>query len=83
MPAPIEGRWLAAFVEVLQRCGVQPGDICAVLAESMSRPVLPQLAALALQQIGARHFNITLPTSLPNAPVPVRSTGASSAGEGR
>jgi 2,5-dihydroxypyridine 5,6-dioxygenase len=79
MPAPIEGRWLAAFVEVLQRCGVQPGDSCAVLAESLSRPVLPQLAALACQQIGARHFNITLPTSLPSAPVPVRSTGATTA----
>ena len=79
MPAPIEGRWVAAFVEVLQRCGVQRGDSCAVLAESLSRPVLPQLAALALQQIGAKHFNITLPTQVPGAPVPVRSTGASTA----
>jgi 2,5-dihydroxypyridine 5,6-dioxygenase len=79
MPAPIEGRWVAAFVEVLERCGVQAGDGCAVLAESLSRPVLPQLAALALQQIGARHFHITLPTSVPGAPVPVRSTGASTA----
>jgi 2,5-dihydroxypyridine 5,6-dioxygenase len=79
MPAPIEGHWLAAFVEVLQRCGVRPGDSCAVLAESQSRPVLPRLAALALQQIGARHFNVTVPTPAPSAPVPVRSTGASAA----
>ena len=42
MPAPIEGRWIAARVEVLQRCGVQPGDACAVLAELRSRPVLPR-----------------------------------------
>ncbi len=79
MPAPIEGPWLAAFVEVLQRCGVRPGDACAVLAESRTRPVLPQLAALALQQIGARHFQITVPTPALSAPVPVRSTGASAA----
>jgi 2,5-dihydroxypyridine 5,6-dioxygenase len=50
-----------------------------VLTESLSRPVLPQLAALALQQIGAKHFNITLPTQVAGAPVPVRSTGASTA----
>ncbi len=79
MPAPLEGRWIAAFVEVLQRCGVQRGDVCAVLAESQSRPVLPQLAALALQQIGARHFEITVPSPALSAPVPVRSTGASAA----
>ena len=58
MPAPVEGPWIAAFAEVLQRCGVRAGDACAVLCESRSRPVLPQLAALALQQIGARHFEV-------------------------
>lgn len=79
MPAPIEGHWVAAFVDVLQRCGVRQGDSCAVLAESQSRAVLPQLAALALQQIGAQYFNVTLPTPAPSAPVPVRSTGASAA----
>ncbi len=79
MPAPLEGAWIAAFVEVLRRCGVQPGDACAVLAETRSRPVLPALAALALQQIGARYFHVTLPTPPHTAPVPVRSTGASAA----
>jgi 2,5-dihydroxypyridine 5,6-dioxygenase len=79
MPAPIEGRWIAAFVEVLQRCGVQRGDACAVLAETQSRPVLVQLASLALQQLGAQHFVVTLPTPAVSAPVPVRSTGASAA----
>ena len=79
MPAPLEGVWVAAFVEVLRRCGVQPGDACAVLAETRSRPVLPALAALALQQIGARYFHVTLPTPPHTAPVPVRSTGASAA----
>ena len=81
--APIEGKWIAAFVEVLQRCGVRPGDACAVLAESQSRPVLPQLAALALHQLGASHFLVTVPTPALAAPVPVRSTGASSALRGQ
>lgn len=76
MPAPVEGPWIAAFVTVLQQCGVRPGDACAVLAESRSRPVLPRLAVLALQQIGARHFEVTVPTPALAAPVPVRSTGA-------
>ena len=76
MPAPIEGPWIAAFVKVLQQCGVRPGDACAVLAESRSRPVLPQLAALALQRIGAQHFEVVVPTPALAAPVPVRSTGA-------
>jgi 2,5-dihydroxypyridine 5,6-dioxygenase len=75
----IEAPWLAAFVDVLRRCGVQPGDACAVLAESRSRPVLVELARLALQQLGARPFVLTVPTPALTAPVPVRSTGASDA----
>jgi 2,5-dihydroxypyridine 5,6-dioxygenase len=75
----IEAPWLAAFVDVLRRCGVQPGDACAVLAETRSRPVLLDLARLALQQLGARPFVLTVPTPALTAPVPVRSTGASDA----
>ncbi len=76
---PVEGKWLAAFVEVLQRCGVQRGDACAVLAETQSRPLLVELASLALQQLGARAFTLTVPTPPLSTPVPVRSTGASGA----
>jgi 2,5-dihydroxypyridine 5,6-dioxygenase len=74
----IEQRWLAAFADVLGRCGVGAGDACAVLAETQSRPVLVQLASLALQQLGARSFVLTVPSPAANA-VPVRSTGASTA----
>lgn len=79
MTPAVEGKWLAAFVEVLQRCGVQHGDACAVLAETQSRALLVDLAALALQQLGARSFTLTVPTPPVTAPVPVRSTGASGA----
>jgi 2,5-dihydroxypyridine 5,6-dioxygenase len=75
----IEARWLAAFAEVLGRCGVKAGDACAVLAETQSRPVLVQTASLALQQLGANSFVVTLPTPPLTTPVPVRSTGASMA----
>lgn len=74
---PLEAQWIAAFVEVLQRCGVQRGDACAVLAETQSRRVLVDLARLALQQLGARCFVLTVPTPPVATPVPVRSTGAS------
>jgi 2,5-dihydroxypyridine 5,6-dioxygenase len=74
----LEQRWLATFVEVLGRCGVKAGDACAVLAETQSRPVLVQLASLALQQLGARSFVVTVPSPAASA-VPVRSTGASTA----
>jgi 2,5-dihydroxypyridine 5,6-dioxygenase len=74
----MEARWLAAFADVLGRCGVKAGDTCAVLAETQSRQVLVQLASLALQQLGARSFVLTVPTPAANA-VPVRSTGASMA----
>ena len=76
---PLEGKWIATFVEVLQRCGVQRGDVCAVLGESQSRPLLLQLASLALHQLGAQHFQVRVPTPALAAPVPVRSTGASAA----
>lgn len=79
MAMQVEGKWLAAFVEVLQRCGVQRGDACAVLAETQSRPALVELAGLALRQLGARAFTLTVPTPPVTTPVPVRSTGASGA----
>lgn len=75
----IEPAWIDAFVQVLRRCAVQPGDTVAVLSESQSRPVLAQLARLAAAQIGARTFTLNLPSVFETAkPVP-RSTGASNA----
>src|SRR4051794_36105548 len=45
---------VAAFTEVLQRCGVQEGDACAVLSETRSRAMLVQAAELALGALKAR-----------------------------
>jgi 2,5-dihydroxypyridine 5,6-dioxygenase len=44
--------------------------------------VLIELSKLALARLGARYFSIELPTPRVNAPVPVRSTGASDAIQG-
>ena len=75
----IEAKWIDSFVAVFRLCGVQPGDACAVLSETQSRPVLVQLSELALARLGARWFHVVLPTPRQTAPVPVRSTGASDA----
>ncbi len=75
----VEAKWITAFVEVFQLCGVEPGDVCAVLSETQSRRVNVELTELALQQLGARVFHVTVTTPSQSAPVPVRSTGASDA----
>ena len=75
----IEAKWIDMFVEVFALCGVKPGDACAVLSETQSRPILPQLAELALARLGAHSFHLVLPARPLAAPVPVRSTGASDA----
>ena len=73
----IEPAWLDAFEAVLGRCGVRPGDTVAVLGESQSRPVLPELARLAAARLGAQVFSVVMP-SVFSAQLPVaRSTGAS------
>ena len=75
----IEAKWIDSFCEVFRLCGVQPGDACAVLSETQSRPALVTLSELALARLGARWFHVVLPTPRQTAPVPVRSTGASDA----
>jgi 2,5-dihydroxypyridine 5,6-dioxygenase len=73
----IEPAWLDAFEAVLGRCAVQRGDTVAVLSESQSRPILPELARLAAARLGAQVFSVMLP-SVFSAGTPVaRSTGAS------
>jgi 2,5-dihydroxypyridine 5,6-dioxygenase len=74
----IEPAWLDAFEAVLGRCAVQAGDTVAVLSESQSRPILPELARLAAARRGAQVFSLTLPSVAPDGTLPVaRSTGAS------
>ncbi len=78
----IEGKWIADFVEVFGLCRVQPGEVAAILSESQSRPVLAELAELALTQMGARVFHVRLPTPRLKGAAPLRSTGTSLAIDG-
>ncbi len=75
----IEGKWIDLFAEVFAKCKVGPNDACAILSETQSRSLNVQLAELALLQLKARPFHVVLPTPRQTAPVPVRSTGASTA----
>ena len=43
-------------------CKVQPGEAVAILSESQSRPLNVELAELALLRLGARPFQLRVPT---------------------
>ena len=75
----VEGKWIELFAEVFALCKVGRDDACAILSESQSRALNVQLAELALQRLGARPFHVVVPTARQSAPVPIRSTGASTA----
>jgi 2,5-dihydroxypyridine 5,6-dioxygenase len=75
----IEGKWIDAFCEVLEKCAVKPSDTAAILSETQSRALNVHLAELALLRLGARPFHVIVPTPRNAHPVPVRSTGASEA----
>ena len=75
----IEPAWLDAFETVLGRCAVGAGDTVAILCETQSRPILPELARLAAARLKAKAFVLQL-SSVPATGAPViRSTGASTA----
>ncbi len=78
----IENRWIEAFVRTFEGCAVEAGSEAAILSESQSRSVNVRLAELALQRLGARVFHVVMPTPSETAPVPIRSTGASTALQG-
>ena len=71
-----EGKWVASFKRVFILNGIGKGTEVVIVSESQSRPVLGQLASLALYDLGAVYSTIVLPTPPQTAPVPVKSTGA-------
>ncbi len=78
----IEARWIDAFCNVFALCKINRGDEVVILSETQSRQINVHLAELALLRMGARAFHLCIPTPPQNAPVPVRSTGASQAIQG-
>ena len=75
----VEAKWISAFVRVFELCNVVPGEHCAILSETQSRPLNVHLAELALLRLGARPFHIQVVSPVQTVPVAVRSTGASNA----
>src|SRR4051812_48559397 len=75
----IEGKWIDVFAEIFSLCKVGRDEPCAILSESQSRRLNVELAELALHRIGAKPFHVIVPTPRQTAPVPIRSTGASTA----
>jgi 2,5-dihydroxypyridine 5,6-dioxygenase len=75
----VENRWIEVFAHTFRLCGVVPGDEVAILSETQSRPILVHLSEIALQQLGCVVFHIVLPTPKISDPIPVRSTGATTA----
>ena len=75
----IEAKWIDAFEKVFGLCKVAAGDEVAILSETQSRTLNVQLTELALIRMGAKPVHVVIPTPAQNAPVPVRSTGASQA----
>lgn len=73
----IEERWIRCFTETFGLCGIAGDDTVAILSETQSRQINVHLAELALARLGARPFHLSIPTPPQTAPVPVRSTGAS------
>ena len=78
----IEAKWIDAFERVFALCKVGRGEAVAILSETQSRPLNVHLAELALTRLGATAFHVIVPTPPQDAPVPVRSTGASCGGVG-
>ena len=75
----IEAKWIDAFEKVFRLCKVAAGDEVVILSETQSRALNVHLTELALLRMGAKPLHIVMPTPAQNAPVPVRSTGASQA----
>ena len=79
MAERVEGKWVAMFARAFALCGIGAGHVVAVLCETQSREVNVRLAELALAELGARPFQVRIPSPPLEDPVAVRSTGASAA----
>ena len=74
----IEGKWINLFAEAFALSGVQKNDEVVILSETQSRNLNVHLSELALVQLGAKPAHLVVATPPQSAPIPIRSTGASS-----
>ncbi len=68
-----------AFAAQFDRCAVDASTTAVVFSEDDSRPELVATSIAALEHLGAPVSTVVVPTPLNPGPVPIRSTGASTA----
>ena len=73
----IEAKWIDTFEKAFELCKVTKGEEIAILSETQSRSLNVNLAELALLRMGARPFHVVVPSPRQEAPVLIRSSGAS------
>ena len=47
----IEAKWIDAFTHTFELCKIRPGDVVAILSETLSRKVNVHLTELALLRL--------------------------------
>ncbi|NOX29023.1 MAG: peptidase M29 [Actinobacteria bacterium] len=71
--------WIKRYAQQFEACAVERGDTAVVLSETRSRPEIVETSRLALQSLGAHVVDVVLATQPNPGPLPIRSTGASTA----
>ena len=69
--------WIQAFETVFGLCKIAESESVVILSETGSRPILVQLAATALDNMGLRYAQVVVPTPPPVPGPIIRSSGAS------
>lgn len=75
----VQHKWIESFSTAFAASGVSEGNLVVIGAESESRAELVELSELAIQRLGARAVVIRVPSPPHADPVPIRSTGSSTA----
>lgn len=75
----VQHKWIESFSQAFAASGISEGDLVLIGAESESRADLVELSELAVQRLGARAVVIKVPSAAHADPVPIRSTGSSTA----
>lgn len=73
----IEGKWIDCFEMTFLLCGMEKGDIVAIVSETLSRQTNVHLTELALARIGCSAFHIVLPSTAQSTEMVIRSSGSS------
>ena len=75
----IDPHWIDAFEQVFALCKVRPEESVVLLTETHSRQINLTLSELALARLGAKYYQIRVPSVAPTGGPIIRSSGASRA----